>query len=66
MFSGEIRNVEKNSNTLHWDNRKDGLRTSQDLTRPYPPEVQECKCVNSFKRFSLMLGLVVQAFNPST
>jgi hypothetical protein len=46
----KISAIEKKPSTLHCDNRKDALRTSQELTRPYPLQAQGCTSLNSFER----------------
>jgi hypothetical protein len=38
---------------LHWNNRKDSLRASQELIRPHTSHGQEYERENSFDRLSL-------------
>jgi hypothetical protein len=44
--------MKKKKSALHWNNRKDAVRQSQELARLYPLQVQGFERVNSFERLS--------------
>jgi hypothetical protein len=49
----EISANKKKPNSLHWDNRKDTLRVSQEWARPHAFQRSGYKIVNTFERLSL-------------
>jgi hypothetical protein len=53
MVSEEICINKKKPSNLHWDNRKDALRTSQELVRLHPSQACGCERSYFFERLSL-------------
>jgi hypothetical protein len=54
IVSERISTIKKKLNTFHQDNRKDVLRASQELARPYPSQAEWGKSVTSFESLSLV------------
>jgi hypothetical protein len=63
MVSEEMRTIIKKPSTLHSENRKDGLRAFQELTKFHPLQAQGYERANSFE--SLPLEKRMPAVCPS-
>jgi hypothetical protein len=53
MLSEEISIIKKKSRILPGNDRKDTLKSSQELSRPHPLWAQGYKGIKSFERLSL-------------
>jgi hypothetical protein len=65
-FVKEISIIKKKSSSLHWDNRKDALRSSQELARLHQSWAQGCEGFNSSESLGCPAhtGLLREVFPP--
>lgn len=69
MFEEEISAIENKLSTLHKDNRKDSLRTSNVLVELGAQKAQGCKRVNSFVTLCFekrTLGILLPLCQPES